>query len=91
MPSINIQKMPTKAVLTVETDKYIYKLHMVVPADGVVYVETGDKSIGDEILYRVLEVVQGSPLEFLGRGDPRLTGEVNHVTVSGDVWAYEAF
>jgi len=91
MPTVNINKLRNKTVLTVETDDYVYVLNVVVPADGVVYVETGDKAIGNEILYRVWDIIQGSPLEFHGRGDVRQTSGVNHVTVSGDGWSYEAF
>ena len=59
--------------------------------DCVVYVETGDQTIGNEILYRVWEVVQGCYLEFHGRGEVRQGGEVKRATVSGEGWSYEAF
>ena len=92
---IEIGKLPLDTILLVETEKYLYKLAVVDPSQGIVQVETGDSYIGDGLFYGMTKITEGHPLVFIHPAGNKRARRARHVEVSGvnasGPWSYEVF
>jgi hypothetical protein len=92
---IEIGKLPLDTILMVETEKYLYKLEVVDPSQGLVQVETGDSYIGNGLFYSMVKITEGHPMVFIHPAGNKRVRRVQHVGVCGinasGPWSYEVF